>query len=65
LGRRPSDTTSIWTGAVRGQKIGRFELLSVVGTGSFGTVYNAHDPQLDRTVAVKVPRAGNLPDRQV
>jgi WD40 repeat protein/tRNA A-37 threonylcarbamoyl transferase component Bud32 len=51
-------------GATHGQKLGRFELISVVGTGAFGTVYKARDPQLDRTVAVKVPRAGNLPGGQ-
>ena len=43
-----------------GQKIGRFELLRLVGQGAFGTVYQARDPELDRAVAVKVPRAGNL-----
>src|SRR5262245_1472252 len=45
---------------VAGRKLGRFELLVVVGTGAFGTVYRARDPELDRSVAVKVPRAGNL-----
>src|SRR4029077_17368284 len=43
-----------------GQKLGRFEVLSRVGQGAFGTVYKARDPELDRTVALKVPRAGNL-----
>ena len=42
------------------RRLGRFELLAVVGRGSFGTVYRAWDPQLDRVVAVKVPRAGSL-----
>src|SRR5262245_3293062 len=42
------------------QKLGRFELLGVLGQGAFGTVYKARDPELDRTVAVKLPRAGNL-----
>jgi WD40 repeat protein/tRNA A-37 threonylcarbamoyl transferase component Bud32 len=46
------------------QKLGRFELLGVLGRGAFGTVYKARDPELDRTVAVKVPRAGNLAGRQ-
>jgi tRNA A-37 threonylcarbamoyl transferase component Bud32 len=43
-----------------GQKLGRFELLDTVGQGAFGTVYKALDPELDRVVALKVPRAGNL-----
>jgi serine/threonine protein kinase len=50
------------------QKLGRFELLNVVGHGAFGTVYKARDAELDRTVAIKMPRDGNLagpqePDR--
>jgi WD40 repeat protein len=35
-----------------------------VGQGGFGTVFKARDPELDRTVAIKVPRAGNLTDPQ-
>jgi WD40 repeat protein/tRNA A-37 threonylcarbamoyl transferase component Bud32 len=42
------------------KKLGRFEVLEPVGTGAFGTVYKARDPQLDRLVAVKVPRASQL-----
>ncbi len=41
-----------------GRFLGRFELLEPVGTGAFGTVYKALDTQLQRVVAVKVPRAG-------
>jgi serine/threonine protein kinase len=43
-----------------GQKLGKFELIETVGHGAFGTVYKARDPELDRIVAIKVPRAGNL-----
>jgi WD40 repeat protein/tRNA A-37 threonylcarbamoyl transferase component Bud32 len=43
-----------------GRKIGKFEVIDLVGTGAFGSVYKARDPELDRTVAVKVPRAGNI-----
>jgi serine/threonine-protein kinase len=43
-----------------GWKVGKFELIETVGQGAFGTVYKARDPELDRVVAVKVPRAGNL-----
>jgi WD40 repeat protein/tRNA A-37 threonylcarbamoyl transferase component Bud32 len=42
------------------QRFGKFEVIEVVGQGAFGTVYKAHDPQLGRTVAVKVPRASEL-----
>ncbi len=42
------------------RKLGKFELLDTVGFGAFGTVYKARDPELDRIVAIKVPRAGAL-----
>lgn len=43
--------------------LGKFELIDIVGRGAFGTVYKARDPELDRIVAIKVPRAGNLAGR--
>ena len=36
------------------ERIGRYEILERIATGGQGTVYRAHDPVLDRTVAVKV-----------
>jgi hypothetical protein len=36
-------------------KIGRYRVARVIGQGGFGRVYLAHDPDLDRDVAIKVP----------
>jgi tetratricopeptide (TPR) repeat protein/predicted Ser/Thr protein kinase len=41
----------------RGETIGRFIVLGLVGRGGMGEVYAAYDPELDRKVAVKVVRA--------
>jgi tRNA A-37 threonylcarbamoyl transferase component Bud32/tetratricopeptide (TPR) repeat protein len=45
-------------------KIGKYHLLEQVGQGAFGSVYKARDPELDRIVALKIPRSGNLPGEQ-
>ncbi len=41
-------------------QIARFQLLEPVGRGAFGTVYRSHDSELDRQVAIKIPRGGQL-----
>jgi WD40 repeat protein/tRNA A-37 threonylcarbamoyl transferase component Bud32/ribosomal protein S27E len=43
-----------------GRQIGRFALIHELGGGAFGSVYKARDTQLDRVVAVKIPRRGQL-----
>jgi WD40 repeat protein/tRNA A-37 threonylcarbamoyl transferase component Bud32 len=43
------------------RQVGRFTLLQLVGQGAFGSVYKARDGSLDRVVALKLPRASNLP----
>jgi WD40 repeat protein len=40
------------------RRLGKFELLEELGSGSFGTVYRARDSSLDRIVAIKVSRGG-------
>ncbi|MCI0456908.1 MAG: protein kinase [Gemmataceae bacterium] len=45
--------------------IGGFEVRTLHGGGAFGTVYRAYDPQLEREVALKVPRADLLQNPKV
>jgi len=44
--------------AAAGRKLGRFELRRVLGRGAQASVWLAHDPRLDREVAVKLLDAG-------
>jgi serine/threonine protein kinase len=46
-------------------RIAHFELLQRLGMGGFGTVWKALDTKLDRTVALKIPRRGQLSDGQI
>jgi serine/threonine protein kinase len=39
----------------RGQIIGKYKILSTIGSGGFGTVYLADDTWIDKKVALKVP----------
>ncbi len=42
------------------ERVGHFEIIEKVGVGHFGTVYRARDSQLNRTVAIKLPRTGEI-----
>lgn len=45
-----------------GTVVGRYILERVIGRGAFGIVYKAHDPDLNRSVAIKIPRPDVLMD---
>ena len=37
-----------------GSRLGPYEIVSQLGSGGMGVVYTAHDPRLDRRVAIKL-----------
>jgi len=43
------------------KRIGRYEVIGIIGQGGMGVVVKAHDPQLVRTVAIKLVRARRGP----
>jgi eukaryotic-like serine/threonine-protein kinase len=45
---------------LRGQVIGKYRVLSHLGSGGFGSVYLAEDTWIDKKVAIKVPHRQNL-----
>jgi serine/threonine protein kinase len=65
LGRQRTATagTVILPGARPARRLGKFELVEELGVGSFATVFRARDTELERTVAIKVPRAGQFAGR--
>jgi serine/threonine protein kinase len=52
------------TGTLQASRIGRFELKRILGKGAQATVWLAHDPRLDRDVAVKLMHPGAANDAE-
>ncbi len=48
------------SGAALPPSIGRYRPTGILGTGAMGTVFKAHDPAIDRMVAIKVVRTDAL-----
>jgi len=44
----------------RGQTLGKYRIISPLGSGGFGTVYLAEDTWIDKKVAIKVPHRQNI-----
>jgi eukaryotic-like serine/threonine-protein kinase len=40
-----------------GERLGPYEIVAPIGAGGMGEVYRAHDPRLNRDVAIKVSSA--------
>src|SRR3954462_3586759 len=55
-------TRALYTPPVffRGQTVGKYKILSPLGSGGFGTVYLAEDTWIDKKVAIKVPHRQGL-----
>jgi predicted Ser/Thr protein kinase len=47
------------------ERLGRYEILEVLGRGAMGTVFRARDPKIDRIVAIKtITPLGVSPDKE-
>src|SRR5262249_31562439 len=46
------------------QSLAHFQIIQKVGSGGFGSVYKARDTQLERLVAIKIPRRQTLTSQE-
>ncbi|MBT4867708.1 MAG: protein kinase, partial [Planctomycetaceae bacterium] len=53
------EKTGIAVGSLKSGKFGRYQVEKTLGEGAMGTVYLARDTELDRRVALKVPKFGD------
>ena len=52
--------SQVQTGLPPGTQVGRYVIKSFIARGGMGAVHAAHDPELDRDVAVKLVRVDKL-----
>ena len=57
-----AENTALQADVVHRDRYGRFKIKGVLGSGGFADVLLAHDPELDRPVAIKIPRNSQFKD---
>ena len=46
-------------------KYSRYQIIEEIGKGSMGVVYKAHDPQIDRLIAIKILRKDRVTNQEL